>query len=157
MDVETCRWLLGRQTRALGADRILDDLHHQGLPVEHRLLDRLQIGVVRFAGHTRMPDIGDMQKGGPFETDVDKRGLHARQHTHHLAEIDIPNASARQGALHMQFLHGALLNESHPRLLRRNVDQDVFVHILIMVLESLFKIRHAPLSKGSQSRTTVDP
>ena len=76
----------------------------------------------------RFPDVGHVQEGGAFEADVDEGRLHARQDAHHLAGIDIAGQAARERALDVQFLHGALQDQRDARLLRGDVDQDVFVH-----------------------------
>ena len=75
-----------------------------------------------------MPDVGDVQERRAFEADVDERRLHAGQHAHDLAEIDVADPAARQRALDVKLLHRALLDECDPRFLRREVDQDFFVH-----------------------------
>lgn len=124
--------------RTLGADRILDHLHHQRLAFEHDLLDgRMRRIRMRFASNTRMPDIRYVQERCALEPDIDKRRLHARQHAHDLAEIHISYPSARQRALDVKLLHRALLNEGNAGFLRCDVDQDFFVH-------GRFRSRRAP-------------
>jgi hypothetical protein len=54
--------------------------------------------------------------------------LHAGQHAHHLAQVDIADQPARQRAFDMQFLHGGLLHDGDAGLLGRDVDEDVFSH-----------------------------
>ena len=124
---------LGREPRALAADRVLDHLHHQCLALEHLFLDwHLRLRAAhrrgRFAIGLAMPDIGHMQEGRALEPDIDKGRLHARQHPGHLAEIDISDQTALKGTLNVQFLHGAVLDDGDPCLLRRPVDQNVFLH-----------------------------
>ncbi len=74
---------LRRQARALGADRILDHLHHQRLALVQHLLDRLRGGLampvmaMAAARLARLPDVGDVQKRGAFQADVDESRLHA--------------------------------------------------------------------------------
>ena len=126
------------QARTLAAQRILDHLHHQGLAFEHQLLDRFGAGR-RLAGggahalHAvglapALPHIGHMQKGGALQPDIDKGRLHARQHAHHLAQVDIAHTPTLQCAFDMQFLHHAVLDHGGARLLRRPVDQNVLLH-----------------------------
>ena len=55
------------QACALGADRILEHLHHQALAFGEDLLDRPR----RFAVLAVAPDIGHMQEGGALQADVD--------------------------------------------------------------------------------------
>lgn len=120
---------LRRQPGAFRADRILDHLDHQRLALEHGLFDRLvRRARLRLAREARMPDVGDVQERRALEADVDECRLHAGQHAHDLAEIDVADPPARQRALDVKLLHRALLDECDPRFLRREVDQDFFVH-----------------------------
>jgi len=83
---------------------------------------------VAAAGRARLPDIGDVQKRGAFESDVDKGRLHAGQDARDFTQVDIADTSARQGAFDVKFLYRALLHNGDPRLLRGDIDQDFFVH-----------------------------
>jgi hypothetical protein len=76
----------------------------------------------------RFPDVGHVQEGGALQADVDEGRLHARQHPHHLARIDIAGQAAGERALDVQFLHGALHHQRDARFLRGDIDQDVFSH-----------------------------
>ncbi|MNT04563.1 hypothetical protein D3C72_1391460 [compost metagenome] len=116
------------QPRALGADRVLDHLHHQRLAFEQGLLDGQLGGGAVAVGIPWMPDIGHVQEGGALQADVDKGRLHAGQHAHHLAQVDIADQPARERAFDMQFLDGGLLHDGNARLLGRDVDEDVFSH-----------------------------
>jgi hypothetical protein len=42
-----------------------------------------------------LPDVGDVQEGGALEADVDEGRLHAGQHAHHAAEVDVADEAAR--------------------------------------------------------------
>ena len=81
------RHLLG-QPRALRADRVLGDLaQHQLLRPQHLLdahLARLLDDVFRVVLH-----VAAVQHGVLRGADVDERGLHARQHVLHLADVDV--------------------------------------------------------------------
>ena len=81
------RDLLG-EASALGADRVLGDLaQHQLLGSQHLLdaqLARLLDDVFRVVLH-----VAAVQHGVLGRADVDERGLHARQHVLHLAEVDV--------------------------------------------------------------------
>jgi hypothetical protein len=132
---------LRRQARALGADRVLDDLHQQRLAFEHLLLDRhhrAAVAVValgrRCAGararRERRDDVGHVQEGGALQPDVDEGRLHARQHARHLAQVDVADQPALQRALDVKLLHRAVLDQRHAGLLRRPVDQDVLHGVL---------------------------
>jgi putative protease len=69
------------------------------------------------------PDVGHVQEGGALQADLDEGRLHAGQHAHHAAEIDVADDAAAVGALDVQFLHHALLQQRDARFLRREVDQ----------------------------------
>ena len=58
---------LGGQPRPLGADRVLDHLHHQRLAFVQGFLDGQLRGDVVAVGIARMPDVGHMQEGGAFQ------------------------------------------------------------------------------------------
>ena len=109
-------------------------------------------GVVRMrhARDARMPDIGDMKERGTLQPDIDERGLHARQHAHDTAEIDVADAPARKRAFDVKLLHGDLLNECDAGFLRCDVDQDFFVH-------GLFRSRRAPRARVLRFRKGADP
>jgi hypothetical protein len=116
------------KTRALGADWVLDDLHHQRLAFEQRLLDRDLLRGRRVLGVARVPDVGYVQEGRALQADVDEGRLHAGQHAHHLAEVDVADQTTRERALDVEFLDGGLLDDGHARFLRRDIDEDVFGH-----------------------------
>ncbi len=67
-----------------------------------------------------------MQEGGAAAADVNERGLHSWQHPDHASHADIADQPARRRALDVHFLHHALLDDGDARLLRRDVDQDLF-------------------------------
>jgi hypothetical protein len=124
---------LGRQARALGADRVLDHLHHQRLAFEHLLFDRHLGQAVahepgRLALGLAVPDVGHVQERGALQADVDEGRLHAGQHARHLAQVHVADQSALERAFDVQLLHRAVLDDRHPRFLRRPVDQDVLLH-----------------------------
>jgi hypothetical protein len=77
---------------------------------------------------TGFPDVGHVQEGRAFEADVDEGGLHPGQHPHHLAGIDVAGQPAGERALDVQLLHGPLYHQRDARLLRGDIDQDVFSH-----------------------------
>ena len=108
-------------------------MHRQGLAFENLLLDG-QLWL-RIAHHARwltiglsMPDVGDMQERGTLQADINERRLHARQYSGDLAEVDIADQAALQRALDMQFLQGTVFHDGDPCLLRRPVDQYIFLH-----------------------------
>ncbi len=106
------------QARALGANGVLDDLHHERLALEHLLLDgHLRLALARehggFAALLALPHVGHVQKGRALQADVDEGGLHARQHARDLAQVDVAHQATLQGAFDVQLLHGAMLDHGH--------------------------------------------
>jgi hypothetical protein len=69
--------------------------------------------------------VGHVQEGGALQPDVDEGALHARQHAHHLAQVDVADQAALERALDVQLLHRAVLDDGDARLLRGPVDEDV--------------------------------
>ncbi len=111
------------KARALGADRILHDLHQHRVALVDHPFDRWRLLLRELA---ILPDVRDVQERGALESDVDERGLHAGQHARDAAEVDVADQSAHRAALDVQLLHDAGEQHRHPRLLRRDVDEDVF-------------------------------
>ena len=72
--------------------------------------------------------VGNMQKSRPVQANVYERGLHARQHPSHLAQIDIADEPPLKCAFNLQLLHRTVFNHGNPRLLRRPINQDVLLH-----------------------------
>ena len=72
-----CNADLCGQTCALGTNRILDDLHQQGLAFKDLFFNR-HLGLVLARKHRgftallALPDIGHMQKGCSLKPDIDK-------------------------------------------------------------------------------------
>ena len=121
---------VGGQAGALGAQRILDDLH------QHLLAFLQQAGDVFVAGHRNVTavvaehrDVRSVQESRPLQSDVDKRRLHARQHAADNAFIDVANQPAAPGALDKHFLQDAVLHHRHAGFLRRYVDQQLYRHV----------------------------
>lgn len=69
-----------------------------------------------------------MNKRGAIQTDIDKSGLHARQHPYDLAFIDVANNAALLRTFDMDLLQDTVFNHRHARFHRRDVDQDLFTH-----------------------------
>ncbi len=113
---------LRRQARSLGADRILDDLHQHGGTFMDQSLDRRRLLLRELPV---FPDVSHVQEGRAFETDVDERRLHARQHARDAPEKDVADQPAQRAALDVQFLNDARIQYGDPRLLRGDVDQNV--------------------------------
>lgn len=120
------------KARPLGANGVFDHLHHQRLPLEHQLfngpLRRAALGRRRFARRRGLPHIGHVQKGRALRANVNKGRLHARQHAHHLAQINIAHLPALQRALHVQLLHRAVFHHGHACFLGGVVDENFLLH-----------------------------
>ena len=86
-----------------------------------------------------LKNVGNMQKRRTLKAHIHKSRLHAREHADHLAHVNIANQTTPGGALDMQLLHHARLDDRDSRLLRRPVDQDVFVHQQSPIAVSLRK------------------
>ena len=112
------------QARALGAERVLEDLHHEVLTLGQDALD----GPHGIAGVAIGPDVGDVQKGGALKAHVHEGGLHAGQHAHDATEIDVADDAATGAAFDMHFLDDALLHEGDAGFLRGEIDQIFFGH-----------------------------
>ena len=69
-----------------------------------------------------------MHEGGPLQADLDKGALHAGQHAHHLAQVDVAHLATLNAAFNVQLLHRALGDERDPRFEWRDVNEDVFSH-----------------------------
>ena len=124
---------LRRQACALGANRVFDDLHQQGLTFEHLFFDghhgcRLTFFGVGVARSHAAHQIGYVQKCSTLQTDVNEGRLHARQHPRDFAEVHITHQAALKAALDVQLLHRASFHDGHTRLLGRPVDEDVLLH-----------------------------
>ena len=99
---------MGRQTRTLGANRVLDDLNQDLLPLPEQIGDvRVHgiglLGLVvlgeKYIGEiiedsTRLPDVEECVAGQP---DIDEGGLHARQDPVDPSLVDV--ADDRRGAM----------------------------------------------------------
>ena len=109
------------QPRALGADRVLHHLHHQVLPLGEQPLDRAS----RLSPLWRLPQMSatcrNAARSPPMSMNADCMPGSTR---HDAPHVDVADQAARGGALDVHFLRDALLDHRHPRLLRRDVDQD---------------------------------
>ena len=123
------------QARALAADRILDHLDHDLLPVAQQLDDgrggdRLRRGVLCLAGiHRRRPhDVVGVQERGPLQPQFDEGRLHPGHNPLHAPLVDVADHPAPPAALDVQLLQHAVLDHRHAGLARGDVDQDLLGH-----------------------------
>ncbi len=120
---------LRRKAGALGADRVLDHLHEQRLPLVQDLLDRTRVAAA-VPVLPMLPDVGDVQERRPLEADLDERALHPGEHSRDTAETDVADETPRARALDVEFLHDALLEHRDAGFLRGYVDKDFMRHRL---------------------------
>ena len=85
----------------------------------------------------RGKNVMHMQKCRPFQSDIDKGGLHAGQHTHHFAFVDIADEATLGAPLNVQVFQNAVDHHGHARFLSRAVNQKLFIHISIFQPKSL--------------------
>ncbi len=112
-----------RDARALGAHRVLHDLHEQALAVLDQLLDLLlaALPVVELGQH----DLVDVEEAVLGQAGVDERGLHAREDVVHPAEVHVAEQRAARGALEVGLDDDVVLDDRHPRFIRVGADQDL--------------------------------
>jgi hypothetical protein len=122
------------QARALGADRILDHLHHD-LPGHRAPVPRSAasatggcrlLAFARFRRRARR--CRGMQEGGALQADVHERGLHARHHPQHAALVDVADVAAPRSAFDVHLLQHAVLDHGHAGLARGDIDEYLFGH-----------------------------
>ena len=127
-----CNADLRGQARALGANGVLDDLHHQRLTFKHLFFNgQLRLGLAGKGWwlpiRLTVPHIGHMQKSRTLQPDVDERRLHARQHARNLAQVHVAHQPTLQRALDVQLLHRPVFHDGHAGFLGRPVDQNVLL------------------------------
>ncbi|MNP15025.1 hypothetical protein D3C76_1073640 [compost metagenome] len=98
---------LGGQARTFGADRVLGHLHHKGLAFMHQCSDGFDCRAFTLGNFRRMDERSALQ------ADVDEGRLHAWQHTHHLALVDIADDATALGALDVHFLQHPVFHHRH--------------------------------------------
>ena len=135
------------EARALGAERILDDLHPALLAVVHQIGDRRPVAQrrrrrglrrgrrVRPRGRgvvdlpcVRIGDVRCVQERRPVQPDVDECGLHAGKDPAYPALVDVAHEPATVGALDEDLLERAALDQRDPGLARSDVDQQFGAH-----------------------------
>src|SRR5690554_7721483 len=162
---------VGRQTGALGADRILGDLRHQGLAFVQQGAD-----IRHDSGHTRRLlatpgllcdiDIRNMDKGGPFQANINKSRFHAGQNPYDFSFIDIANDPPATAALDIDFLEHTVFHQGNTGFHRGNIDQYFFTHALSPLPSAIgnsptdaawlpFQTKAAPLLRNSFLQSVV--
>ncbi|MOA17276.1 hypothetical protein D3C78_1375280 [compost metagenome] len=113
---------------------------HQGADAFHR---------TAFAGG----DFRGMDERGAVQADVDEGRLHARQHPHHLALVDVADDAALLRALDMHLLQHAVFHHRHARLHGGDVDQNFFAHLVILVAGDRPCVARQGRASGCQQAT----
>ncbi|MNM69579.1 hypothetical protein D3C81_811770 [compost metagenome] len=131
------------QPCTLGADRVLDHLHHHVLPIAQQLDDRHRrrqrqrgCGFIDVRCHRRRSHhVVGVQERRALQPHFDERGLHARHHPLHLALVDVADHATAPTALDVQLLQHAVFDHRHACFARGDIHQNFFGHAL-----------HSPLS-----------
>ncbi len=103
--VTACDRQVHRQARALGLERVLDDLDDHFLPGFEHLADRLALGPgVTTTGHLdpRDDDLVDVQKAVLVEPDVDESCFEAGQHVVDAPLVDVSDDRTISAALQVE-------------------------------------------------------
>jgi hypothetical protein len=135
--------------RALGAHRLLGDLHQHLLAFLQEIFDLLMacglgellarqlvagLALLVVLGEHRLEvaaaaDVSDVEERGLLDADVDERGLHAREDAYDATLVDVADDAAFFFPLDEQLGEDALLDEGHTRLGSVGVDdQEVCGH-----------------------------
>ena len=79
-------------------------------------------------GSSGVGEVGDVQEGRLLEADVDEGGLHAREHAHHLALVDVAGDAVVAAALDVELDERGVVENRNPRLPRGRVDEYLLAH-----------------------------
>ena len=115
---------LGGDAGALGAHRVLDDLHHDLLAGLEQRLDVAPGQVLEALGRD---DLVDVEERVLLEADVDERRLHPGQDVRDLAQVDVADDAAL-GAFDVELDELAVLEQGDARLVRVVRDEHLAVH-----------------------------
>src|SRR5690625_3182374 len=116
------------QASAFATDWVFAHLHQKRLPFPQ------QCPYIRYFGppvlilQGGLGNVRCVDKCCASQTDIHKRRLHTRQHTHHLALVDVTHVAFIVVTLDVQFLDYAIIHHRHTGLDWRDVDQDFFTH-----------------------------
>ena len=123
----------GCEPCAFGADRVFGNLHDHRVAVVQHVFNGFKASVIL----ARCKNIMHMQKCRPFQSDIDKGGLHAGQHTNHFAFVDIADEPSLGAPFNVQVFQNAVDHDGHACFLSRAVNQKLFIHISIFQPKSL--------------------
>ena len=124
--------------RALAADGLFGDLHHDLLPLFQQALNGGGVApaappgtgaiVAAFECLDVLHIVAGVEKGGLFQPHIHKGGLHARQHPQHPALHHRAGHAALARPVQVEFDELLLFEHRHPGLARRGVDEDLVLH-----------------------------
>gem|GEM_PF-6789582 len=88
------------------------------------------LGIVQqaFVFIQTVEDIGHVEKGRLFQSNINKGGLHAGQHPHHTPLVDVAHNPLFPGPLDVEFGNGAVLDQGDPGFLGRHIDDQFRCH-----------------------------
>ena len=133
---------------ALGSDRVFGNLHDHGVAVVQHVFNGFKASVILARGKNVM----HMQKCRPFQSDIDKGGLHAGQHAHDFAFIDIADEASLGATLNVQVFQNAVDHDGHARFLSRAVNQKLFIHFLnLSAKKSIQKFKRGGGAKPNET------
>jgi hypothetical protein len=118
------------ETRALVANRILDDLHDDRFAFAHAFRDAGLVHEARQVGEAACFARGE--EACFVQTQIDEGRLHAGQYALHAAEHDVAEqtmavaafAAALRGTLDKEFAEARLIDECDPRFGGADIDQN---------------------------------
>ena len=167
---------MGGETRSLGAERILDDLHEHFLSVVYEIGDRRAVAKHRhrlrsrrvraaLAGdrsvahllRVRVGDVRHVKKRRAIESDIHEGGLHSGENAAHPALVDVSHEPAPVRALDEDLLEHAALDQRDPGLARGDVDQQLGAHIVLPGRGSGRLRRAADRRRGAARSVPVKP
>ena len=119
-------------SRALRADRVLRHLHDHALTGFQHIADLACFGdlfefVIGVAGREH---VSRVQERVLFETDVNKRRLHAGKDVLHLPEIDVADETFAALLLHVELDRRPVLDDRNACIERVGVDQNFLIHFI---------------------------
>ena len=118
------------EARPLASQGVLDDLDEKFLTFlqeignGHFILFLVHVVDLAF----RHQDICHVQESGPLQADIDEGRLHPRKDAADRALVDVADQTALLGALDVDLLQQAVLDDGHPRLAGRHIYQNLVTH-----------------------------
>ena len=77
---------------------------------------------------SRLTHVGHVQKRAALQSDIDESRLHAWQHPQHPALVKAPHDTQMRGPFDQDFLQYTVLQQGDASFLRRDIDENLFVH-----------------------------